>query len=158
MNARMAYGPVDDFTSRAGGWPPVIGDSLLRADRTASSCTKTQRPETLRFDSPIPLGHHPTCASARLYIGGNPALVFWFPRYYSCVGTLAHALAPKAAGIGSTHGGNQDCPRATQKADVELPVRHLRSMREGHISSDESRCIKATSSQCSRSGEIAIAS
>jgi hypothetical protein len=81
-------------------------------------------------------------ARARFYVECNPTHVLWFPRCHSRFGTLANSLPKKACGVGSSDGGNKSSARLAQEVDEKVPMRHLGSMWQGHVSENEQRCSR----------------
>ena len=72
-------------------------------------------------------------------IGGEQDVLgaFGFREVTRRLGTLADAVSKKARGVGASDGGNKDRASAAQTVDDEVPVRHLGSMRERHVSEYE---------------------
>lgn len=133
----MAHASINHL---AGGRPnptATLGDSILRADRPASPRAAAQRAETLRSKGAVPPGDHSARPPTRFYIGRDPILVLRLPRRHSRLGTLADDVSKKARGVGASDGWNKDRESAAQTVDDEVPVRHLGSMWQGHVSHNE---------------------
>ena len=72
-------------------------------------------------------------------IGGEQDVLgaFGFREVTRRLGTLADAVSKKARGVGASDGRNKDRPSLAQTIDGKMPVRHLGSMLQGHISQNE---------------------
>src|SRR5262249_33959428 len=62
------YASADNFLGRTAAWTSAICDSLLRANRAASSRATNEWAKALRFHCALSAGNHSTCAPARLYV------------------------------------------------------------------------------------------
>src|SRR6516165_1384671 len=136
----MTHGSIEHFAGRTANSTSALSDSLLRADRPASSRTAVEWAETLRFHGTLPAGNYSACASARFYLERNPSPFLRFPRYHSRFGALANAFPKKACGVGSADGWNKSGARLTREAEDEMQMRHLGSMWQGDIPEHERRC------------------
>jgi hypothetical protein len=68
---------------------------------------------------------------------------------------LANAVPKKVSGVGSSDGWNKSCATRAEEVDDEVPMRHLGSMWQGHISEHEQICSsRAPLSKSSTSGKI----
>src|SRR6266567_5282774 len=130
----MAHASTHHFRGCATDPTSSFRDSLLRADWPASSCGAAQRAETLRRQRTLPPRNHSTCAATGVFLERNPAFILWLPRRHSSPSTLAKTVTKKACGTGSTDGYDKSSACLAQGVDDKVPLRHLRSMWQGHIS------------------------
>src|SRR5437660_8135176 len=111
-----------------------VGDSLLREAWPASSCGAAQRAETLRRQRTLPPRNHSTCPATGVFIERNPAFALCLPRRHWSPSTLAKTVTKKSCRTGSADGCDKSGARLAQGVDDKVPLRHLRSMWQGHIS------------------------
>src|SRR5215468_2200311 len=115
----MAHASIDYLAGGTANSTSTVGDPLLREDWPASSRGAAKRAEALRCQCALPLGNHPTCASAGVFVERDPAFVLWFPQRHSPVGALANSLSKKTCRVGSPDGWNQSSARCAQETDDE---------------------------------------
>src|SRR5215469_14680934 len=63
QSVRMTHASIDHRAGGTANSNSIVGNSLLRADWTASSCAAARRAETLRSKSALPPGHHSACSA-----------------------------------------------------------------------------------------------
>jgi hypothetical protein len=129
----MTHASIDHLAGGTANSTSTVGDSLSRADWPASPRSGSAgRDVTIQgcFTAWQSFG---VLVNSVLHFMKSDTF-FWLPRRYSLVGTLADALSKKTRGVGASYGRNKDRARVTQTVDDEVPVRHLGSMGQGHIS------------------------